>query len=52
VELVTVRGVNHLLTPAITGEISEYATLEDRTVSKDVTEAVNGWLGRTFAAIK
>jgi pimeloyl-ACP methyl ester carboxylesterase len=52
VELVVVRGVNHLLTPAITGEIKEYATLDDRTVSKDVTEAVNGWLGRTFAAIK
>jgi hypothetical protein len=52
VELVVVRGVNHLLTPAVTGEIKEYATLDDRTVSKDVTEAVNGWLGRTFAAIK
>jgi pimeloyl-ACP methyl ester carboxylesterase len=52
VELVVVRGVNHLLTPAITGEIKEYATLDDRTVSKDVTEAVNGWLGRTFAAVK
>jgi pimeloyl-ACP methyl ester carboxylesterase len=52
VELVVVRGVNHLLTPAITGEVKEYATLDDRTVSKDVTEAVNGWLGRTFAAIK
>ena len=52
VELVVVRGVNHLLTPAITGEIKEYASLDDRTVSKDVTEAVNGWLTRTFAAVR
>jgi pimeloyl-ACP methyl ester carboxylesterase len=52
VELVVVRGVNHLLTPAVSGEIKEYASLDDRTVSKDVTEAVNGWLTRTFAAVK
>mgnify|MGYP003694698447 CR=1 FL=1 len=52
VELVVVRGVNHLLTPAVTGEVSEYASLDDRTVSKDVTEAVNGWLAKTFAAIR
>jgi dipeptidyl aminopeptidase/acylaminoacyl peptidase len=52
VELVMVRGVNHLLTPAVTGEVGEYATLDDRTVSKDVTEAVTGWLAKTFAAVK
>jgi fermentation-respiration switch protein FrsA (DUF1100 family) len=52
VELVMVRGVNHLLTPAVSGEIREYASLDDRTVSKDVTDAVNGWLTRTFAAVK
>jgi fermentation-respiration switch protein FrsA (DUF1100 family) len=52
VELVVVRGVNHLLTPAVTGEVREYASLDDRTVSKDVTEAVNGWLSRTFAAVR
>jgi hypothetical protein len=52
VELVVVRGVNHLLTPAVTGEVSEYASLDDRTVSKDVTEAVNAWLAKTFAAIR
>jgi pimeloyl-ACP methyl ester carboxylesterase len=52
VELVVVRGVNHLLTPAVSGEISEYASLDDRNVSKDVTEAVNTWLAKTFAAIR
>ena len=39
VEVVVVRGVNHLLLPAITGEVSEYATLTDRNVSKDVSGA-------------
>jgi pimeloyl-ACP methyl ester carboxylesterase len=52
VELVVVRGVNHLLTPAVTGEVKEYASLDDRTISKDVTEAVNSWLAKTFAAVK
>ena len=47
-----VRGVNHLLTPAATGEIAEYAKLDDRNVSKDVTDAVNSWLAKTFAAIR
>jgi hypothetical protein len=52
VGLVAVRGVNHLLLPAITGEVSEYASLEDRTVSKDVTTAISAWLTKTFASIR
>jgi fermentation-respiration switch protein FrsA (DUF1100 family) len=52
VELVVVRGVNHLLTPAVTGEVKEYDSLDDRTVSKDVADAVNNWLAKTFAAVK
>jgi pimeloyl-ACP methyl ester carboxylesterase len=52
VELVVVRGVNHLLLPAVTGEISEYAGLEDRNISKDVVDTVNSWLAKTFAAIR
>ena len=52
VEVVVVRGVNHLLVPAITGETSEYGTLQDRTVSKDVTKAVTDWLTKTFATIR
>jgi len=52
VEVVTVRGVNHLLVPAVTGEVDEYATLPDRTVSKDVTSAITGWLSKTFAAVR
>lgn len=52
VELVVVRGVNHLLVPAITGEVSEYGTLPDRNVSKDVTTTVTGWLTKTLAAVR
>jgi dipeptidyl aminopeptidase/acylaminoacyl peptidase len=50
VELVTVRGVNHLLVPAFTGAVDEYRTLPDRTISKDVTAAVTGWLARAMPA--
>ena len=52
VELLIVKGVNHLLVPAVTGELSEYGALTDRNVSKDVSSAVSGWLTRTFATIK
>ena len=52
VEVVVVRGVNHLLVPATTGEVSEYPSLPDRNVSKDVSGAVSSWLTRTFAAIR
>jgi pimeloyl-ACP methyl ester carboxylesterase len=52
VDVVTVRGVNHLLVPAITGDVQEYLNLTDRTVSADVRAAVTGWLTKTFAARK
>ena len=52
VEVVIVKGVNHLLVPAFTGEVSEYGTLTDRNVSRDVSSAINAWLTKTFAAIR
>lgn len=52
VEVVVVRGVNHLLVPAFTGDLAEYATLTDRNVSGDVSMAITGWLTKTFAAIR
>jgi pimeloyl-ACP methyl ester carboxylesterase len=48
VDVVIVRGVNHLLVPAVTGETTEYGTLTDRNVSKDLLSAVTGWLTRTL----
>ena len=50
VDVVTIRGVNHLLVPAITGEPEEYASLPDLNVSKDVTTAVADWLTKTLPA--
>jgi len=52
IEVVTVRGVNHLLVPATTGEVSEYGSLLDRNVSKDVSTTIGNWLTKTFAAIR
>lgn len=52
VELVVVRGVNHLLTPAVTGEVAEYDVLPDRNVSADVSTTVTAWLTKTFQAVK
>jgi fermentation-respiration switch protein FrsA (DUF1100 family) len=52
VELVVVRGVNHLLAPAVTGEVAEYEALPDKNVSAGVSTAVTTWLTKTFQAIK
>jgi pimeloyl-ACP methyl ester carboxylesterase len=51
IEVVSVRGVNHLLVPATTGHTSEYASLPDRNVSKDVSTAIAAWLDKTFKAV-
>jgi pimeloyl-ACP methyl ester carboxylesterase len=44
-EVVKLPGVNHLLVPAKTGEVSEYATLS-RTISPDVAAKIVDWLGK------
>lgn len=50
VSLVTVRGINHLLVPAFTGNVSEYPALIDRNISSDVTSTVTSWLANTLPA--
>ena len=45
-ELVTIPGINHLLVPAKTGEVSEYGTLGDVSVSPAVVEAIVKFLRR------
>lgn len=50
VDAVAARGVNHLLVPAVTGDVSEYGTLTDRKVSRDVTKAISDWLTRALPA--
>lgn len=50
VEVVAVPGANHLLVPAETGEISEYASLAGKDVSRDATAAIGRWLAATLTA--
>ncbi|HVG54762.1 MAG TPA: alpha/beta fold hydrolase [Vicinamibacterales bacterium] len=52
VELLIIKGVNHLLVPAVTGEFREYGSLPDRKLAADVPTALAAWLTRTFATIK
>lgn len=42
--LVLLPRVNHLLVPATTGDVTEYATLPDKQVSADVARAIADWL--------
>jgi pimeloyl-ACP methyl ester carboxylesterase len=44
VDVVKVPGVNHLLVPAKTGEVSEYAVLPDRTVSAVAATVIATWM--------
>ena len=43
-EVVVLPGINHLLVPAKTGDLSEYGTLPDRTVSPEVAAKIAAWL--------
>jgi pimeloyl-ACP methyl ester carboxylesterase len=52
VAVVSVRDVNHLLIPAVRGEVDEYATLKDRALSKDLTTGITSWLTKTFQAVR
>ena len=46
VDVVKVPGVNHLLVPAKTGEVDEYATLPDKKVAAVATAAVGTWMAK------
>ena len=41
---VVLSGINHLLVPAKTGDVSEYGTLPDRTISPEVATKIAAWL--------
>jgi pimeloyl-ACP methyl ester carboxylesterase len=51
-DVVKVPGVNHLLVPAKTGEVDEYATLNEAKVSSAVTSAISLWLAKTLGAAR
>ena len=46
-DFVQLPGVNHLLARATTGEVAEYGTLPDRSVSPAAILEVTSWLNRT-----
>jgi len=52
VEVVKVPGVNHLLVPAASGEVSEYGDIKDKQVSAAVTEPIVTWLNKTLSAAR
>jgi hypothetical protein len=36
----------------VTGEVDEYASLEDKTISPAVPAAIADWLQKAFAAVR
>ena len=46
VEVKQLAGVNHLLVRAETGEVSEYGSLKERTITPEAGEAIAVWLAR------
>ncbi len=48
VDVAKIPGVNHLLVPAKTGTVDEYATLPDREVSSVATAAIATWMARNL----
>jgi pimeloyl-ACP methyl ester carboxylesterase len=48
VEVVHIPGINHLLVPATTGEVTEYGQLTDRTISPKVAQAIVEWTKKSF----
>jgi uncharacterized protein len=44
VKVVKLPRTNHLLVPAVTGELDEYTRLTDKTVSRDVAAAIVEWV--------
>jgi uncharacterized protein len=51
-EVVRVPGINHLLVPATTGEIDEYAKLPDKHISPAISQAIAAWLQKILPAGK
>jgi pimeloyl-ACP methyl ester carboxylesterase len=49
-DFVQLEGVNHLLARAVTGEVAEYGTLSQRTVSPAAALELTSWLNKTLPA--
>jgi pimeloyl-ACP methyl ester carboxylesterase len=46
VEALHLPGINHLLVPAKTGDVSEYVSLTDKNVTPSIAKAIVDWLRR------
>ncbi|PWT86574.1 MAG: hypothetical protein C5B57_00835 [Blastocatellia bacterium] len=49
VEVARIPGLNHLLVPATTGEVSEYTSLTEKQISPQVPSTITAWFQKTFA---
>ena len=49
-QLMKVPGVNHLLVPAKSGEVSEYGSLRDAEVVPSIPAGVGAWLAKVLDA--
>lgn len=49
-DFVRLPGLNHLLTRAVTGDVTEYGTLAERSVSPSAVLEISAWLKKTFSA--
>jgi fermentation-respiration switch protein FrsA (DUF1100 family) len=47
-QLLKLPGINHLLVPARTGEVSEYASLGGAEVAPAVPAGIGAWLAKTL----
>jgi fermentation-respiration switch protein FrsA (DUF1100 family) len=43
-DVIVVPGINHLLVPAKTGDLAEYGSLTDRTISPEIAAKIATWL--------
>jgi uncharacterized protein len=47
VEVARLPGVNHLLVKATTGDVQDYSSLTEKSISPDVASTIGGWLKKT-----
>ena len=52
VDVVKIPGINHLLVPAKTGEVDEYAVLTEKRVASAATAAVGTWMAKELGPAK
>ena len=48
-DFVRLPGLNHLLTRAVTGDVGEYGSLSERTISPAAVLEISSWLKKALA---